>query len=730
MRSVLSGCVAGAIALAVLVPVVSAGTRGEKPAPNPAMTPPIDFTGQPLKTWVKRTPGPGAPVSPRLGYETSYGWDPARKTLIRWGGHNQGGGGEQNAETWHYDPVKNTWDWIEPNTSPPGNCCCRDNVFAPSIGRFVRFPAFFHSHGWQWRRTGYTRDSSVWQYDPGTQTWRNMRPLPRPWPRPMRGVAWDSDAQVILLAAGENAGHGTQVYDPYTNRWTAMNPKRELPGRNTFGLAYDSKRKCFYAFGDQYGRDQRTWKYDYKSNTWTDLKPPHHPAKAGDGTVMAYDTANDVVVANLRQGTEKGQQGRRETWVYKPAENDWEKLDTGADVDYSGPRNTVMVYVPEWNVFFLENRTRGEQQIWTFRYDSAPEDQRPGPEFGWQVGTWVGGFILSWKPVAPRGIVVYRGTAEKPWGVTFEKVKTLTAAAISLLDSPAFGDKGLKRGTVYYYYLTTIDENGRESKPSVKVRTQPRVVEDVVVSPLASNRLELEWKAPGPDIAGYRVERADVQVYSMSELTVMEYGKRSGEKSTRLHTAIGAIRAMSPFKTITRELVKETKFVDTTIDFDAGQQPITGRSIYGRDMEKYRDPKGKPYPWAVYAYRIYAVNYLGVESGDSPWFLSVPGPVEHVFSREEVRTVHLKWAAHTSKGIVGYNVYRMWDRFGAKPIERLNEGPVKEPRFTDPKAARPTHRYFVAAVDALGQEGLISSPVWSYREWRRFYAPFEGEWHQ
>ncbi len=41
-----------------------------------------------------------------------------------------------------------------------------------------------------------------------------------------------------------------------------------------------------------------------------------------------------------------------------------------------------------------------------------------------------------------------------------------------------------------------------------------------------------------------------------------------------------------------------------------------------------------------------------------------------------------------------------------------------------------THRYFVAAVDALGQEGLINSPVWSYREWRKYYVPFIGRWHE
>ena len=694
-----------------------------KPEADPAMTPPIDFTDHPLRKWIKRTPGPGAPPNPRMGYETSYGWDPARKILVRWGGHNQGGGGEQNAETWHYDPVRNTFDLIEPNTSPPGNCCCRDNVFDPVHGRFVRFPAFFHSHGWQWRRTGYTRDSSVWQYDPGTHTWRNMRPLPEPWPRPMRGAVYDPDDQVILVTSGEGSRHGTVVYDPHTNRWTWMKPKRELPGRNTFGLAYDSRRRCFYAFGDQYGRDQRTWKYDLAGNTWVDLAPPNHPAKAGDGTVMAYDAANDVVVANLRQGTEEGQQGRRETWVYFPGKNDWERIEAGA-VDYSGPRNTVMVYAPELNVFFLENRTRSEQQIWTFRYGPGLHENLPAPPVEVKVRTGTDSATLTWKP-APGGgasrFNVYRGTSEKPWLVRYRQVGSLAAGRAA-----RFEDRGLARGTVYYYHVTAVDSEGRESRPSVKVRTQPRVVQDVVVSPLEPRKLELAWTAPADDVAGYRIERADVQVYSMSELKNMEYKG----PSTRPATAIGAIRAMGPFETITPEPVAGTRFLDTTVNFAAGRQEVKN-SIYGRNLEKYRDPAGKPYPWAVYAYRIYAVNHLGVESGPSPWFLSVPGPTATPFVREELRTVHLKWAAHPSKGIVGYNVYRMWSRYNNRTrFELLNPKPVKETRFTDPKAGRVTHRYFVAAVDALGQEGLISSPAWSYREWRRFYVPFVGEWHQ
>ena len=43
-------------------------------------------------TWVKRSPLPGGPRNPMLGYEASFGYDPIAKKIIRWAGHTQSGG--------------------------------------------------------------------------------------------------------------------------------------------------------------------------------------------------------------------------------------------------------------------------------------------------------------------------------------------------------------------------------------------------------------------------------------------------------------------------------------------------------------------------------------------------------------------------------------------------------------------------------------------------------------
>src|SRR5207302_8928083 len=195
------------------------------------------------------------PPSPGMGYETSLGYDPVARRLIRWGGHNQGGGGEQNAETWTFDLTTCRWTLQEPNTSPPGVCCAQQNVFDADHNRFLRFPAFSGNHGWQWYRELALNNSAVWSYDLAKNTWRDLRPAPAPRVSPLRCAAWDSDCQVAVVFGGEGSDEGTLVYDPYVNTWTRMRPKVQPAGRSGGNLAYDSAHKVHVLFGSQFGDD-------------------------------------------------------------------------------------------------------------------------------------------------------------------------------------------------------------------------------------------------------------------------------------------------------------------------------------------------------------------------------------------------------------------------------------------------------------------------------------------
>ena len=67
---------------------------------------------QPVNTWIKRSPSPDGPVSPRLGYEGACVWDSRHRLLIRYGGHNQGGGGEQDVLTATTVTITRINEWL------------------------------------------------------------------------------------------------------------------------------------------------------------------------------------------------------------------------------------------------------------------------------------------------------------------------------------------------------------------------------------------------------------------------------------------------------------------------------------------------------------------------------------------------------------------------------------------------------------------------------------------
>jgi len=671
----------------------------------------------PLMTWVKRHPREEvAKPSPRMGYETSYGYDWLRETLIRYGGHNQGGGGEQNSEVWTYGLDTDAWTLKEPNDAPPGVCCAQQNVFHDALRKFIRFPAFSGSHGWQSFREIYLKNSSVWTYDLDTNTWRYMRPCPEVWPSPLRGAAYDPHHEVVVLHGGENSGHGTVVYDLYTNTWHKMDPKPAPPASlSQPGFTYDAVNRVFVLFGSQFASHPETWVYDLRKNAWRVLDVKEHPPADKTSPVLAADTRNGIVLCCVQTAGEDD--NALQTWALDVAKSTWTRLKAGREPDPSGNRNRVLLYLPDRNLFVLENRNKDEQQIWTFRYADAPP-----PPFriqGLKVGAEADHATLTWELTSaymrPQ-FDVYRGEGTRPWEVDLKRVAEGIVGTKHV-------DRGLRKGVCYFYQVRNV-LIGQEVGASFIARAQPAVPLDLCVSVPDAKRVELEWaKAEADDVAGYHVERADVAVYSTAQVKRIRIAAKSD-------MAVGRIRAIGPFQRLTQQPVEEPRFVDDTVDLAAGQrvpaEPVGGSPLRPDALI----PDGKPYRFAVHAYRIVAVTRLGVESGPSPLLFTYPAAVQSVFSKEEGGTTRLKWQASRHKGLKGYLVYRHDGRWDKNPIVRLTPEPIAATEFVDANAGEPTRRYDVVAVDALGQEGEPSRPVWSRREWRKFYVPYVGEWHQ
>jgi hypothetical protein len=713
----------GLLTLALLVPAAD---------PVPALE-------QPPNTWVKRSPLPGGPPSPGLGYECSLVWDSKHRRVIRFAGHNQGGGGEQNAETWVLDPLTAKWELKEPNTSPPGACCNQQNVFDADQGRFIRFPAFSGSHGWQWFREIYLSNSTVWSYDLGTNTWRDRRPLPAPRVAPLRCASWDTDFQVAVVFGGEGSNEGTLVYDPYTNTWHKLNPKVQPALRSGGNMAYDAAAKKHILFGTQFDNDRHTWAFDLHTNSWTDLEPKAIPPTDRNDPVLAYDPNGRRVIAVVRaidrtDGKEPTG-GHVETWAYDSAANTWTRLNPPREPDGWGNRRRVMVAAPELNALVLEafvnptERVPGvdrEQQIWTYR-DAAAKPPAVLPPTNLRVWTDTVAAMVEWDRSPSKTVakyLVYRGDGQTPWAAEFREVTWMHG------DNPEFRyrDQDPPKDRPVYYRVKAVAADGTESELSPVVRSQPRVVEDVTASVISAKEVRLSWSAGAKDVAGYHVERAAVEAFSEDEILRLKQ-----DTPPLAEPSVGAVKFIGPFKRLTREPVKATSFTDTGLDLTK-PTPLAVEPVFAHRFRKDQlDANGKPYRFGVYAYRVVAVNAIGVESGPSAWVLTVPGAVQHVFAREDGEKCHLKWAANPEAGIKGYRVYRMESpriNGPGQKVTRLTADPVAGTVFTDERATKDTKRYWVAAVDALGQEGIPSAPVWRQRQYRKYYEPFVGEWHQ
>lgn len=692
--------------------------------------PPPDLASQPANTWVKRTPLPGAPVSPRMGYEATIGYDPRAKLLIRWGGHNQGGGGEQNAETWTYDPVSSRWALKQPNDAPPGVCCGQQNVFDVARGRFVRFASFSGSHGWQWSREIALKNSSAWTYDLATNTWRDMRPLPEPRTSPLRCAAYDTDNEVIVIFGGEGNTEGTVVYDSYANAWTRMQPPTQPAFRSGGSMAYDEANKQFILFGAQSSDDPHTWAYSLTDNRWTDLKPAKLPPTNKNDAVLTYDPINKMVLAVLRVAVGKGdkEKAHLETWAFDVGKRAWTKMNPSREPTPSGNRARLLTFLPDHGVALLENRTHpptapAEQQVWTYRYAFSPADRDPplGPPTGLSLTAGKEEMSLEWKrpSKATARYVVYRGEGEQPWKADLRRIGVVKAREG---EGPKFVDRTVKPGVVYHYAVAAEDAKGRAGKMSRRARSQPPLVEEVVASVKSVKEVGLSWKAVQGAV-GYHVERAAVEVWSEDELN------REKKRTPPLkEPSVAAVRRIGPFETLTKDLVKEAKWTDR-VDLEKPAK-VEGKAIWERRLGKDEVDNGEAYRFAVYAYRVRAVNALGVKGGPSPYVLTIPSAPQHVFSRETGQTCDLKWAKNPESDLKGYRVYRLDGRFNNQPVSRLTAEPIAKTTFSDEKAGKVARRYHVVAVDAIGQEGVPSAPVWFEREWKSYYGPFVGEWHQ
>lgn len=668
-----------------------------------------DWNNHPINGWVRQSPREGAPV-PNFPYEGSGDYEPFQRKWIHHAGHD---GIPQGFHTFTFDLDTARWEQLFPPTSPPGVCCVDGtNAFDVANRRFVRFPGGSLGHGYQWSRGVHLKESPVWLFDLPSNSWRNMRPPPYKLPEkysPLTVGGLDSGAtfvpthEVTLTFGGQSSGGGKNTlfaYDAYANALHHLKADNPPPARDGMGLAYDTRHDQLVMFGSQYSTDERTWLYDFRTNRWEGLMldphPPGQKVTKDYSTIprLAYDSVNGVVLCLAWLG-ETG----HETWAFDVGQRQWSKLNPTVEPDPSKSRSRNLGFDAARNLFVLESSgaKSNKPEIWTYRSRPAALDSRPAPPTDVEVVTQEGGkAILTWKPTASPGVreyEVHRAQADEPWRTEFVR--------IGVTNATRFEDQALETSRVYSYVVKSVGENGL-SPPSFRARTQPRVLIQPVVSVLAKDTVEIAWpKHPAADVVGYNLYRGVAHVRTVRKGSPKAWSDNDPEYS---EPQVVQVRDITSLHKLNAQPLVATTFTDR-VDLTA------------------KGPEAEDYRYAVHAYIVRAINRLGTESGPSPYALTIPSEPLNVFCREHDDVAELKWNPAAEKAVTGYHIYKLE---GTWSLRRITEQPVTETTFQFPVGRNET-RFWIVTVDALGQEGQPSSPVWFNHSFRGFY---QGEWHQ
>jgi hypothetical protein len=665
-----------------------------------------DWAKHPVNEWVKQSPTDKQPAPP-FSWEGSGAFDPASKKWIHFGGHD---GIPQGFHLFTYDLETSQWEQRFPPTSPAGVCCIDGaNTFDVANRRFVNFPGGSLGHGYQWSRGVYLRRSAVWLYDHAENAWTNMRPPPysRPFSREENigglnaGAAYHPGHEISISFGGQGSQGGTSnlhFYDAYANKLTRITGPDAPSPRDGMGICVDTRNDCLVVFGSQYASDEKTYLYHFGTGKWEahDLKPrPNARRGKTYSTIprLAYDSVNEVCLCL----TWDDATGKHETWTFEVSRLQWKKMDPPTEPEASMSRSRNMSYSPEHNVFILDlnpSASKGKgSQIWTYRSNSAPADKRPRSPEQVEAVTEAKQMRIRWAAVP--GIAryhLYRADAADPWRLSFKKIRAG--------EGTEFVDADVQAGKSYVYTVRAVDAAGNESADSMRVRTEPRVLLRPVVSVLGADKVEVAWnRHPAGDIAGYNLYRGVVKVRTIKKGEPKAWRDNDPEYD---EPRVVEVLDITDLRKLNDALLTDLTFTDRV------------------DLSKPL-PESKDFKYAVYAYIVRAVNRLGIESGPSPYALTIPSEPTSVLNREKGATAELKWSANPEKGIAGYHVYKLE---GTWSIARITKEPIRDTTFTHKSGST---RYWIVAVDALGQEGQPSSPVWHQHSYAGFFA---GEWHQ
>jgi len=273
--------------------------------------------------WVKgKEETTGLPIG-RCGYGAVYNND--RKLYFK---HRAGsstadgrGGRGRDSNSWTLDARTLTWKRVASgphdgtNPSWPGAFCCYGLVYDRDAHVALLYGGL-EGEG-----------KNVWVFDFKEQKWSKRTLRSGPPPLFLHSMVYDSVNKVTLLFGGQTGSYSagktlneTWAYSYPKNTWEKRHPAQSPPARAQAQACFDSVNGVMILFGGHAnvypnrseGRSfADTWVYEYKADTWTEMKPKNCPAAGSTVRFMAFDPVNNVAVnvVNARKG--------KQTWIYR-----------------------------------------------------------------------------------------------------------------------------------------------------------------------------------------------------------------------------------------------------------------------------------------------------------------------------------------------------------------------------------------------------------------------------
>jgi len=201
----------------------------------------------------------GAPPPARFGHTMIL--DATRRRLIVFGGQSSG----FFSDTWAFDIARSTWLQLSGSGAGPSRRYGHSAVYDGVRDRMII------SHGF----TDAGRFDDTWAFDLASNAWRDISPTNRPLRRCLHHAVLDAAGNQMLLYGGCASGFGPcpladlWSFDLNSHRWSERSSGARPPGRQWYGLTYDSVRGRLVVFGGSGGGLKNdTWEYDPVANVW------------------------------------------------------------------------------------------------------------------------------------------------------------------------------------------------------------------------------------------------------------------------------------------------------------------------------------------------------------------------------------------------------------------------------------------------------------------------------